>query len=44
MRRRRAMVSVISCRNPGGYGRPFPREYQAPRTTSAPAPRLWVKL
>ena len=38
------MVSVISCRSPEGYGRPFPREYQAPRTRSASATREWVKL
>lgn len=38
------MVSVISFRNPGGYGLPFPRAYQAPRTRSASATRLWVKL
>lgn len=38
------MVSVISFRNPGGYGLPFPREYQAPRTRSASATRMWVKI
>ena len=37
------MVSIISCRNPGGYGLPFPRVYQAPRTRSASATRMWVK-
>jgi hypothetical protein len=38
------MVSVISFRNPGGYGRPFPREYQADLTPSASATRLWVNI
>ena len=38
------MASVIPSRNPGGYGLPFPRAYQAPRTRSASATRLWVKL
>jgi hypothetical protein len=38
------MVSVISCLKPGGYGRPFPRAYQAPRTRSASATKMLVRI